>query len=208
MPMNHSPAAERNQQPIFEYLSPCFKRMRDGRASLHCLEIASGTGQHSAYFASRDSHLIMHPSDQNLGQQESVALWARHRNVTERVNSLIQLDVTDSLDHWPKFNISMIYCANMVHISPWEATVGLFRGAGGYLDQNGILVLYGPYRFNSVPLVVSNQAFDDSLKMRNPLWGIRAIAELDHLGQEFNLRRIETYTCPANNHVLIYQKQE
>lgn len=205
--MNYSAAAERNQQVIFEHLVPWFNRLRGVEPLVHCLEIASGTGQHSAYFSSRCPYLIMQPSDQNLIQQESVAQWAQELNVSDQVKPLITLDVTMSTVSWPQTVFPIIFCANMVHISPWSASVGLFAGAGQHLVSDGILVIYGPYRFEGLPLAASNLAFDQSLKSRDPRWGIRKIKDLDYLATEANLERIATHICPANNHVLVYQKK-
>ena len=112
--MKYSPAAERNQQVIFERLSPWFNHFRGEELLCYCLEIASGTGQHSAYFTSQDSHLIIQPSDRNVLQQESVASWAAELNVTDRVQPLIELDVTIPTQSWPKTSIPMIFCANMI----------------------------------------------------------------------------------------------
>ena len=204
--MKYSPAAERNQQVIFERLSPWFNHFRGEDLLCHCLEIASGTGQHSAYFASQDAHLIIQPSDRNVLQQESVASWAAELNVADRVQPLIELDVTTPIWSWPNTSIPMIFCANMIHISPWSAAIGLFEGAGYHLINGGVLAIYGPYRFEGLPLAESNIAFDQSLKARDACWGIRAVKDLDDLASSVQLERIETHPCPANNHLLVYQK--
>src|SRR3546814_13330383 len=61
----------------------------------------------------------------------------------------------------------------MVHVSPWEATLGLLAGAARVLPRGGPLVLYGPYRRDDVPTAASNEAFDASLQARDPRWGLR-----------------------------------
>jgi len=74
-----------------------------------------------------------------------------------------------------------IVCINMVHISPWSAAVGLIEGAGTILPAGAPLYLYGPYRQAGVPTAPSNEAFDQSLRDRDPAWGLRdleAVAEL------------------------------
>lgn len=43
-------------------------------------------------------------------------------------------------------SIDLVMNINMIHISPWSATVGLMKVAGEMLKPGGRLYLYGPYR--------------------------------------------------------------
>lgn len=200
-----SPAAERNQRHIFERLVPWInhftQNLTDDELSL--LEIASGTGQHAAYFSSQVPLLRVHPSDRTLNAVASVASWASALNVEGRVAPLRLLDVTIN-DQWPSERHPIIYCANMIHISPWSTTEALFVGAASRLHPHGVLVTYGPYRFDE-SLAPSNIAFDESLRARDPRWGIREIGALDVLAARVGLKRVETHSCPANNHLLIFR---
>ena len=207
--MDFSPAANRNRQAIWTLLKPWLIKIQQEQSlnMIDCLEVASGTGQHAAYFASQYQSLVMWPSDQTLERAASVLAWAQEFQVSERVHALQLLDVTQQT-HWPKRLFPIIYCANMVHISPWASAEGLFEGAGLQLKSKGILVMYGPYRFEGEDLAPSNIAFDESLKQRDPRWGIRSLSALDQLAQQAHLTRIALYACPANNHLLIYQKSD
>ncbi len=207
--IDFSPAAERNRQPIWALMSSWITKIKNDHQleQIDCLEIASGTGQHSAFFASQCKDLIMWPSDQSLERATSIMGWAQASQVSEQVRPLHLLDVSQT-EQWPKRLFPVIYCANMVHISPWSSAQGLFKGAGEHLVDQGILIMYGPYRFENQELAPSNQAFDISLKQRNPLWGIRDLSALDELAQQAKLKRVNVYDCPANNHLLVFQKEE
>jgi hypothetical protein len=42
--------------------------------------------------------------------------------------------------------LDLILCINMIHISPWDATLGLMKLASQRLDESGVLFCYGPYK--------------------------------------------------------------
>jgi Protein of unknown function (DUF938) len=107
---------------------------------------------------------------------------------------------------WPIAHADAIVCINMVHISPWEATLGLFAGAAEVLGgSGGPLILYGPYLEQGVDTAASNLEFDASLKSRNPLWGLRHADERDRLAGQQGMARSARYAMPANNIMLIYR---
>ena len=199
-----SPAAHRNSAPIFDRLFPWIEQMmeKSGQEQLTLLELASGTGQHAAYFASRHPALLIQPSDQTTERAKSVQTWVLSHGVSDQVAMMKAIDVTQP-SMWPKLRFDILYCANMIHISPWATTEALFRESSSHLQRHGLLITYGPYRFDT-PLAPSNASFDESLKQRNPRWGIRSIDQLDRLAAQVGLKRIETISCPANNHLLIF----
>ena len=201
-----SEAAQRNRAPIFERLEPLLRQALERWGELKMLEVASGTGQHAAYFASRCPQLTVQPTDLDLTNAESVAAWAQEAQVSERVSPLRALDVSDPSALWPLERPQLIYCANMVHIAPWAAAEGLFKGAGERLSSGAHLVTYGPYRLPHSPLAPSNVAFDQSLRERDERWGIRELSALDELADRAGLRRVELCELPANNHLLIYER--
>jgi hypothetical protein len=107
------------------------------------------------------------------------------------------LDVCDPI--WPVESAAAIFCANMIHIAPWEATEGLMRGAAKVLSAGGILVLYGPFVINEQHTAPSNEAFDASLRARNPLWGVRDLRLVDDTARLQGLQLRERVEMPANN---------
>ena len=64
-----SPAAERNQQPILAVLHQLLP------AQGMALEIASGTGQHVAWFAAGLPQWVWQPTDAQAGGFGSIAAW-------------------------------------------------------------------------------------------------------------------------------------
>lgn len=193
-----SPAAARNSAPIADVL--------DGElpAKGVVLEIASGTGEHAVFMARRFPALAWQPTDQDPSALESIAAWARSEALTN-IRPPLQLDAT--LKDWPVEQADAIVCINMVHISPWDATRGLFAGAARTLAVGAPLVLYGPYIEDDLETAPSNLAFDQSLRSRNPAWGIRNIGEVDEMATVFEFVRSSRYEMPANNLTLVYRRK-
>jgi Protein of unknown function (DUF938) len=195
----HTPATLRNREPIAEVLA------RELPAVGRVLEIAAGTGEHAVFFAERFPGLQWQPTDPS---PEAVASIAAHR--TEYAGSNLAapglLDAS-APESWSVNGADAIVCINMVHISPWEATLGLFRGAAQVLgDQGGPLVLYGPYIEQGIDTASSNSEFDASLKARNPLWGLRRAEALDDLAAKQGMVRSARHALPANNIMLVYRR--
>ena len=194
-----SPACERNKDPILVVLK---QHVPD---QPHILEIASGTGEHGHYFCQQLPHIIWQPSDIDPRYQDSVVAWQHHQPLNNFLPP-ITLDMTDS--KWssiPKNTINTMFNANMAHISPWAATVGMFQGADQILAPNGQLFIYGPFMIDGQHTAPSNSEFDANLKARNPHWGIRALEDLIALGEENSLAFEEKISMPANNFILIFR---
>jgi hypothetical protein len=136
------------------------------------LEIASGSGEHVVHFAKCFPRLVFQPSDPDPDARFSIAAWTKAAGVLN-VHAPIALDVSEPV--WPIASADGIICINMVHISPWEATPGLMRGAAAILSSGAPLYLYGPYLREGIATAPSNQAFDRSLRDRNPSWGLREL---------------------------------
>lgn len=192
-----SPAAQRNRQPILEALGP-----RLPVAGL-ILEIASGTGEHAVHLARALPHLEWQPTDLDPAARDSIAAW-RDESALPNLRAPLPLDVTQR--PWPVTHADAIFCANMIHISPWAASEALFDGAGRVLLPGAALFTYGPYRFSGAFTAPSNQTFDESLRQRDPSWGVRDLAELAPLARTHNLALEEILEMPANNHLLVFRR--
>jgi SAM-dependent methyltransferase len=192
-----APAASRNQAPIAAVLRESLP------ASGLVLEIASGTGQHAAHFASAFPALAWQPSDPDPASLESIHAWREEAGLP---NLLPPIRLDAEAWPWPVDRADAILCINMVHISPWAATLGLLRGAGGLLPSGGPLILYGPYRRAEVPTAPSNEAFDLSLKSRNQEWGLRDVEEVSDSAEGQGLRFERLFEMPANNLTLVYRR--
>ena len=192
-----APAAARNSAPIADVLA------QELPASGTVLEVASGTGEHAVFMARRFPDIVWQPTDPDTDALGSIAGWAEEARLAN-LKPPLELD-TRSPD-WPLTRGDAVVCINMVHISPWAASEGLFGGAARVLDTGAPLILYGPYIEDDVETAPSNLAFDESLKARNPEWGIRNIAAMDDLAARTGFTRTARHAMPANNLTLVYRR--
>jgi len=165
------------------------------------LEIGSGTGQHVAHFARALPALTFQPAEMDAERHASIAAWSEGLT---NVRPPIAFDVTRL--PWPVRAADAIVCINVIHISPWEATLALMKGAGEILRPGGVLVTYGPYRRDGRHTAPSNEAFDASLKSRDPRWGVRDLEEVAAVARAQGLELEETGIMPANNFTLVFRK--
>lgn len=165
------------------------------------LEVASGTGQHAAYCAPRLPWLRWQPSDPEPAARRSCAAWAAHAQAT---NVLPPLELDARADDWPLARADALVCVNMIHIAPWEACLGLLRGAARLLPAGGPLVLYGPYRVDGA-LAESNAQFDAWLRRRDPRWGVREVAEVEAAAAALGLIPRERVSMPWDNLIVVLE---
>ena len=191
-----APSAERNKQPILDVL----RRVLPSKGLV--LEIGSGTGQHVTHFAKALPGLVFQPSEMDAGMHPSIAAWTRHENLSN-VRPPLAFDVARL--PWPVRAADAIVCINVIHISPWEATLALMKGAGEMLPAGGVLVTYGPYRRDGRHTAPSNEAFDADLKSRDPRWGVRDMEEVVAAARAAGLELAETVPMPANNFTLVFR---
>lgn len=192
-----APAAQRNRQPILEALLP-----RLPQAGL-VLEIACGSGEHVVHFAAALPGLVFQPSDPDAGARASTDDWVRTLGLAN-VRPALEIDVIAA--RWPVERADAILCANMIHIAPWQATVGLIAGAARTLESGGVLFLYGPYRRDGRHTAPSNEAFDGDLRRRNPAWGVRDLEAVAGLAAEKRFEPPEIVEMPANNLSLFFKR--
>lgn len=194
-----SPSSARNTEPILALLKAHMP------AAGPVLEVACGSGEHALAFSRALPGLQWTPSDPDAAAIASAAAW-REAEGPANLATPLRLDVTDETT-WPQGPFKAIYCANMIHISPWAATEGLMRLAGQVLlNPGGLLVLYGPYLESDVATAPSNLAFDDSLKGRDPAWGIRDRDAVVAAARENGLALTLRYPMPANNLMLLFRR--
>ena len=167
------------------------------------LEIASGSGEHAVHFASSFPALVFQPTDPSEEALASIAAW-RQETALPNMRAPLALDVTAA--SWPINHADAVTCINMIHIAPWEATLGLMAGAARIIPSDGLLFLYGPYKRAGQHTAPSNADFDASLRERDARWGVRDLetvaAEATAMG--FAAPMIEA--MPANNLSLIFRR--
>lgn len=196
-----SPAADRNKQPILDVL----RQVLPERGS--ALEIASGTGQHVAWFASGLPHWTWQPTDAQPRALNTIATCVAQQGLSN-VCTPLRLDVMAPRWLPDDAQFDLIYCANMLHISPWTTCAALMRGSARHLAPGGLLITYGPYLEDGVPTSAGNLAFDQSLRVQNPDWGIRLREDVEQEAARAGLRLSARHAMPANNLLLVWARRD
>ena len=198
-PRRHSPAADRNKGPI---LTELLRRLpATGRA----LEVASGSGQHVAHFAAAMPGWNWQPSDAEPVALASIAALTADADL-RNVAAPIALDLLapSGASAWTKAPLDLVYCANLLHISPWASCAALMRGSAASLSSHGLLVTYGPYRVDGEALQAGNLAFDADLRSRNAAWGLRWLHDVETEAAAAGIELRERVAMPADNLLLVF----
>ncbi|MGR6034330.1 MAG: DUF938 domain-containing protein [Candidatus Nitrosoglobus sp.] len=193
---NFSQACENNKKPILEILKVVLRDCSD------VLEVGSGSGQHAVYFGEHLSHLKWQTTE--LSTAIGILKDNLSTNLPKNVLMPIELDVNQH--PWPIESASSIFSANTLHILAWRDVKQFFKGSGAILKQNGLLCVYGPFRYQGNYTSASNADFDSWLKARNFESGIRDFEDINSLAQEQGLELQNDYSMPANNQLLIWQR--
>ncbi len=192
----HAAATERNRGPILDVLR--------GVLPAHglVLEIASGTGEHAAFFAPALPELRWQPSDASERMLASIRAWS---DVSGADNLAPPVLLNVEQEPWPVASADAIVSINMLHIAPWSAAEALFRGAARRLPASGVLFLYGPFTRAGRHTAESNQRFDERLRAEDPRWGVRDLDDLQRLASSVGFAAPETVPMPANNFSLVFR---
>lgn len=206
----YAPSAARNMEPICSVLGPLLPEKG------LVLEIASGSGEHITRLAALaacgawgatgavPAELTFQPSDPGGAERRSIDAWAADLRL-ENVLPAIAIDA--AADAWPVIAADVVFCINMIHISPWRATEGLFRSAARVLPARGVLFTYGPYKRGGVHTSAGNEAFDADLRARNAEWGIRDVADVAALAEATGFSGPDVIEMPANNLSLVFRRR-
>ncbi len=204
--MQDAPAFHRNKQPMLEVLIPLL-----GTDDKQVLEIASGSGQHGPFFTRALENLVWWPSDISDDALKSINAWRAHLTANT-VQAPQLVDVTASqwrngapFASWPE-KFDAIVSMNMIHIAPYVATTGLIEGAAKRLDDNGLLIFYGPFKRGGEHTAESNEKFEQWLKSHNPDWGVRDMEEIVEIAASNGLNHQQTIEMPANNLVVVFRQ--
>ncbi|MCB4822391.1 DUF938 domain-containing protein [Roseicella aerolata] len=193
----HAPATARNRDPILAVLR------RHLPETGRLLEVSSGTGEHAVHFAAAFPGLLWQPTDPDPAARASIAAWAAEARLP---NLLPPLDLDAAAEAWPVTQADAVLCINMIHIAPWEAGLGLLRGAARLLPPGGPLVLYGPYRRGGQHTAPSNAAFDEGLRAQDPRWGVRNLEDVAEAAAAAGFGAPIVEAMPANNLTVIFRR--
>ena len=197
-PRLYAPAVARNREPILAVL----RRVLPSSGLV--LEVASGSGEHAAFFAAALPGVTWQPSDPDPRARASIAAF-RDAGGPPNLLPPIAVDASDAAE-WPVAGAAAVVCINMIHIAPWSAAEGLMAGAARILPSAGVLYLYGPYTEDGRHTAPSNAAFDADLRARDPSWGVRDLGELIALARRHGLAHQETVVMPANNRSVVVRR--
>ncbi|WP_024611029.1 DUF938 domain-containing protein [Pseudoalteromonas sp. TB64] len=191
-----SQACENNKTPILEQLKDVLKNTKT------VLEVGSGTGQHSVFFADKLAHLQWYTSDRAVNH-EGINLWHSEVNLTN-LHAPLELDLNNE---WPIDKVDAIYTANTFHIVSWQLVERFFDGVKRHLNSEGKLCIYGPFKYQSKFTSPSNDDFNTFLTDRDPLSGIRDFEAVEQLAKQAGLSLISDTAMPANNQLLVFKRQ-
>ncbi len=193
----YAPATQRNRDAILDVLRGALP------TSGLVLEIASGSGEHVVHFAQALPHLTFQPTDPSAEALHSIAAWMEASDLPN-IRPPLRLDVTEL--PWPVTAAQAMLCINMIHISPWQATLSLIANAGMLLPAGAPLYLYGPYKRNGAHTAPSNEVFDRSLRDRDAEWGVRDVEAVADLAAAAGFSAPAITEMPANNLSLVFRR--
>lgn len=197
--LRHAPATARNREPIR-------KALADLLPARPCvvLEIASGSGEHAQWMARALPQVTWLPSETTADGLIAIEGWrALCPDLADRVPPPVLIDA--ARPPWPGPAVDAVFAANLTHIAPWPATLGLIAGAAARLVAGGLLLIYGPFNEGGGFTGPGNAAFDTDLRLRNPEWGLRDREAVDAaaLAQGFAIEPVRA--MPADNRLLVYR---
>lgn len=199
--LSHAPATARNRVPICQVLAELLPA-----APCKVLELASGTGEHALWMARALPQVTWQPSEATPEGVAAIEAWrALCPDLAARVLPPVQINA--ARPPWPVPPVDAVFTANLTHIAPWEATLGLIAGAAARLGQGGQLLIYGPFNEAGSFTGPGNAAFDADLRLRNPAWGLRDREDIDDLALAHGFAIASSRIMPADNRLLVYRRQ-
>ncbi len=193
----YSPSAARNKDVIADILEVRLPR------GARVLEIAGGTGEHAVTICQRRPDILWQPSDPDPASRVSQDAW--RLDAPGQILPSLRIDTMEAAWWEGLGTFDAVYCANMIHIAPWEAALGLAQGAAQLLSSGGIFCLYGPFKEGEAT-ASSNLDFDESLKRRNPAWGVRDLQSVKHMFADAGFNSDALIVTPKENRMLIFSK--
>lgn len=193
----YSAACERNRDPILEILKQVITT-DDKRL----LEVGSGTGQHAVYFAPHFPWMEWYPTDVQANLV-GMKLWFDEYKISS-IQKPQRMEV--GKDELPKLKFEIIYTANTFHIMHWKECKSLMKMFGGRLREGARVIIYGPFKYEGQFTSESNAEFDQTLKAKDPMSGIRSFEDVNNAMVKNGFELTMDVDMPANNQMLVYTR--
>ncbi|XP_061080836.1 methyltransferase-like 26 B [Conger conger] len=200
------PAVERNQDGLLSVLSE--QLGQQSHRELFALELGSGTGQHVVHFAQGLPFVTWQPSDINEEFRDSIRSYI----VATKVKTVLEplhLDAGEPWEKWAglhKSSCDIILSINMLQHCSFGTIEGVFKGSGQILRKDGFLMTYGPYAINGIIAPSSNEELDQTIREKNPEWGLPDVDVLRQLAFSNGMRLERMMEMPESNKCLIFRK--
>ncbi|KAF9182492.1 hypothetical protein BGZ51_004719 [Haplosporangium sp. Z 767] len=216
-------AAERNKDVILDQLKSYLEKAR------LVLEVGSGSGQHIHHFSKAFPNVTFQPTEYDVNLLPSIEDYSHDLNQAgHHIKAPLELDATKQ-EHWlrvlksgqeeqqktdkdtgeeDKGCYDLVMTTNVFHISPWIVGQSIVQGAGQVLKKGGFFVAYGPFKRNGVFNTESNREFDNTLRGRDPSWGVRDLEEIEAVAKnEAGMVLSRVVDMPSNNYMIFFEKQ-
>jgi cyclopropane fatty-acyl-phospholipid synthase-like methyltransferase len=191
----YSEACARNRGPLLEVLKIAFATCN------HVLEVGSGSGQHAVHFAAGLPHIQWQTSEL-APLHAGIHAWLTDAQLPN-LQPPLMLDVAGV---WPDVTFDGIFTANTLHIMSWPHVEKFFAGVAKVLTTGGVLAVYGPLNYGGAFTSESNAQFDQWLKARDPVSGLRDFEALCTLAARAGLALEDDHAMPANNRTLVWRR--
>ncbi len=191
----HAPSAARNAGPILDVLR------RELPATGRLLEIASGSGQHAAAFATALPGIDWQPSDVDPLNLTSIRAWASAAN--QRPPVVLDGAQPGWAGVWRPLDGLLL--VNLLHLIAATSVSALLAEGCAALGPGGVFLIYGPFLRDGIATSDGDAAFDASLRAQDPRIGYKDVADIVAQLRGHGLR-VARQDMPANNLMLVARK--
>ncbi|MEM7317738.1 MAG: DUF938 domain-containing protein [Pseudomonadota bacterium] len=192
-----APSVARNYQALRDALD------RTAPKTGHALEIASGTGEHIAGFATCWPDLEWQPTEPDRARRDSIDAYCAGLSNVRRAKNL-----NATAPGWGNLYTGqdLILLVNLLHlISKTEAQI-LISETSHALGPDGRFIFYGPFMRSGKLTSEGDQRFHASLTRHDPEIGYKDDGFVLECLETSNLELVEIAEMPANNVTFISKK--
>lgn len=192
-----SPSAARNKAPMLEVLQSTLG------PSGKFLEIASGTGEHIAHFASALPDWTFQPTEADTARLPSINAWLEFEGATNVAPPI----VLDATSNWhAEHRSDAIHMANIFHLITDAQATAILTQCAQALNPGGVLMIYGPFMRDGQLTSDGDARFHANIQAADPLRGYKDDAQMMDWLTDHGLSVARPLDMPANNLYLIARR--